>query len=478
MHPSRRAFVMVWDGLRPDFISRELTPNLSRLAERGVRFADSHAVFPTVTRCNSASISTGALPANHGIPGNSLYARDVDQSGPLSTGDRRTLEALRRMRGGRVLLRQTLAEHVAQAGGNAVIVGTGSPGCSLLQHPQVEECGDMLLNPALIVGHDRAALEATFGPIPSRSVPCTELNVYFTCVITEFVVPELQPRLLTFWHTDPDGAQHQGGAGHPDAMEGIRDADRNLGAILDTFERLGLAEETDVVVTSDHGFSTIGDRIDISAALIEAGVKQSADSTDVVVADGMIYVPDGDASTVQCIVELLQRIEAVGPIFTRTLGAPLAPGTLPLSAAGAGGEFAPDVLFSFNWSDDENEHGVPGMCWASPSSYRGMHGSLSPWEVRNTLVAAGPDFKQGIVSDVPAGVVDIVPTLLHALELDAAQPLDGRVLEEALVDGPAPAAVSVERETLTAEAPGFAQELHTSTVGRARYVDFGRVERA
>ncbi len=478
MHPTRRAFLMVWDGLRPDFISRELTPNLSRLAERGVRFADSHAVFPTVTRCNSASISTGALPVNHGIPGNSLYARDVDGSGLLSTSDHRTLEALRRMRGGRVLLRRTLAEHIAHAGGHAAIVGTGSPGSSLLQHPQVEECGDVLLNPALIVGHDRATLEATFGPIPARSVPCTDLNAYFTRVITEFVLPELQPRLLTFWHTEPDGAQHERGAGHPAALAGIRDADRNLGAVLDTFERLGVEGETDVVVTSDHGFSTIGDRVDIGAALIEAGVKQSADSSDVVVADGMIYVPAGDVATVQRILESLQRLEAVGPVFTRTLGAPLAPGTLPLSAVGAGGEFAPDVLFSLNWRDDENEHGVPGMCWASPSNYRGMHGSLSPWEVRNTLVAAGPDFKRGIVSEVPAGVIDIVPTLLRALELDAAHPLDGRVLEEALVDGPDPASVSVGRETLTAEAPGFAQELHTSTVGAARYVDFGRVERA
>ena len=478
MHSTRRAFLMVWDGLRPDFISRELTPNLSQLAERGVRFVDSHAVFPTVTRCNSASISTGALPANHGIPGNSLYARNVDQSGPLSTGDHRTLEALRRMRGGRVLLRQTLAEHIARAGGRAAIVGTGSPGSALLQHPQVEQCGDVLLNPALIVGHDRAALEATFGPIPARSVPCTELNAYFARVITEFVLPELQPRLLTFWHTEPDGVQHERGAGHPDALEGIRDADRNLGAILDTFERLGIEGETDVVVTSDHGFSTIGDRVDVGAALVEAGVKQSADSTDIVVTDGMIYVPGGDAATVQRIVESLQRLEAVGPVFTRTLGAPLAPGTLPLSAAGAGGEFAPDVLFSLNWRDDENEHGVPGMCWASPSNYRGMHGSLSPWEVRNTLVAAGPDFKRGIMSDVPAGVIDIVPTLLRALELDAAHPLDGRVLEEALVDGPDPASVSVERETLIAEAPGFAQEVQTAAVGGARYVDFGRVERA
>ncbi len=158
--------------------------------------------------------------------------------------------------------------------------------------------------------------------ISARSVPCTELNAYFTRAITEFVLPALQPRLLTFWHTEPDGAQHQRGAGHPDALQGIRDADRNLGAILDTFERLDIEGEPDVVVTSDHGFSTIGDRVDVGAALMEAGVKQSPDSTDVVVAEGMIYVPGGDAATVRRIVELLQRLEAAGPVITRTLGAP------------------------------------------------------------------------------------------------------------------------------------------------------------
>ena len=34
----QRAFVMVWDGMRPDLISPELTPNLWALAEGGVRF--------------------------------------------------------------------------------------------------------------------------------------------------------------------------------------------------------------------------------------------------------------------------------------------------------------------------------------------------------------------------------------------------------------------------------------------------------
>lgn len=35
--------LMVWDGMRPDFITAENTPNLHALAERGTFFANNHS---------------------------------------------------------------------------------------------------------------------------------------------------------------------------------------------------------------------------------------------------------------------------------------------------------------------------------------------------------------------------------------------------------------------------------------------------
>jgi predicted AlkP superfamily pyrophosphatase or phosphodiesterase len=48
-------------------------PNLDRLKSAGVWYTHSHSVSPTVTRVNSASISTGTLPSHHGIASNSMY---------------------------------------------------------------------------------------------------------------------------------------------------------------------------------------------------------------------------------------------------------------------------------------------------------------------------------------------------------------------------------------------------------------------
>jgi hypothetical protein len=35
-----------------------------------------------------------------------------------------------------------------------------------------------------------------------------------------------------------------------------------------------------------------------------------------------------------------------------------------------------------------------------------MHGSLSSFDLHNTLIAAGPDFKAGITSDLPSGNIE------------------------------------------------------------------------
>src|SRR5436189_1236780 len=70
--------VLVSDGLRTDSINERETPNLQRLKAEGVAFANSHAVFPTVTRVNSTALGTGTYPARNGIMGNVIYIPAVD----------------------------------------------------------------------------------------------------------------------------------------------------------------------------------------------------------------------------------------------------------------------------------------------------------------------------------------------------------------------------------------------------------------
>src|SRR5689334_416500 len=129
MPHSQRAFLMVWDGLRPDMVSPQLTPHLWQLAQSGVWCDRSYAVYPSLTRANSPAISTGCRPGKAGVPGNTFLLRSGD--GTLvshSSGDVHSLQRLAEADGQPVLLVDTLADRVHRAGGSTVVIGSGSPG--------------------------------------------------------------------------------------------------------------------------------------------------------------------------------------------------------------------------------------------------------------------------------------------------------------------------------------------------------------
>ena len=75
-NPSR-VFVAVFDGLRPDLVRPDLTPNILRVAARGEWFRKARSVFPPVTRVATTSIATGAPPATHGVVGNTFYFPEI-----------------------------------------------------------------------------------------------------------------------------------------------------------------------------------------------------------------------------------------------------------------------------------------------------------------------------------------------------------------------------------------------------------------
>jgi arylsulfatase A-like enzyme len=96
---------------------------------------------------------------------------------------------------------------------------------------------------------------------------------------------------------------------------------------------------------------------------------------------------------------------------------------------------------------------------------------MSPWNVRNTLVAWGVDFKKGATVTAPAGNVDMAPTVLAVLGIDECHGMDGRVLAEALAGGPDTEQVAADTCTHTLDAGAYHAALQVSTVDGRRYVD-------
>jgi len=157
----------------------------------------------------------------------------------------------------------------------------------------------------------------------------------------------------------------------------------------------------------------------------------------VVVANGgsdYLYQPDHDPERIRMAVRFLQSHEEYGAIFVDERYGDI-PGTLPLSRVRLENMEGrnPDIVVGYTFDENAVIQGMPGIEFegVSSSSSHGMHGSFSPRDVHNTLLASGPDFAERYTDTLPSGNVDVAPTIAKILGLDLPQ-ADGRPLLEAL----------------------------------------------
>src|SRR5687767_499142 len=145
-------------------------PNLHALAQRGVTFTNHHAVYPTVTRVNAASISTGAYPERHGILGNAVFFPRVDANRFLDTGQRTELERIQLDQDGVLLTAATLGETLRANGRKMLAVGAGTTGSAFLLNHTVSG-GAILHTDYALPAPLYQRMLAELGPPPAEGHP-------------------------------------------------------------------------------------------------------------------------------------------------------------------------------------------------------------------------------------------------------------------------------------------------------------------
>lgn len=507
---ANQTIVFILDGLRPDSVNVRDTPNLARLRRNGVNYLNSHAAVPTVTRVNSSVIGSGSYPTRTGIVGNSMFVPEFDPATAFSTGEANNLTRLDDVSGGRLIFVKTLAERLHAQGLSLAAIGSGSSGGTLLLNPRAPRGIGYMINAGDDAGIAPFAYPESIGEeIVERfgSPPSTEGQAnanakvdYAQGILRDYVLPDLQPDVILNWLTEPDGSQHATAAGSPVSISTIRNDDRQIGLVLARLDELGLAGDTNVVVLSDHGFSLHDFNINLTQELVAAGLKASPTSDDVVVANSgtsLVHVKDRDAGKIRRIVAHLQKQTWADTIYTAARQ-PRAGSYVPAAqgfvkprgwVAGtfslelihqANPERGADIVVTYPWSSRRNQFGVPGTSGNAGGGATGPrtgpgsgHGSFSPWDIRNTLFASGPDFKDGVTLRTPAGNVDIAPTILALTGVDDGLASDGRVLSEAMEGGIDQRDVPVRTRTFITRAGAYRASVTVSEVrgGRYRYVD-------
>ena len=503
--PERHVVVVVWDGMRPDFVTEQNTPTLWKLAREGITFRNHHAVYPSATMVNGTAMVTGSYPGKSGIIANHVYRPDIDPHHSIDVELPAVVKKGDEVSGGKYILVPTIAELVQHAGGRTVIASAKTVGLLLDRQADVgsaKNCVTLFAGkslPAEII----PSITATLGPFPSGHL---QQDAWTTKAMTDCFWKDGVPALSVLWLGEPDLTQHESAPGAPAALAAIKSADENLAAVLSALDQRDARGRTDVFIVSDHGFSTIKRSVDLRRILNDAGFtakieelriakdgNQSAggirDKTEfndqpkpgdiMLAANGgsvLFYVVGHDKKLIRRLVEFLQQSDCAGVIFTKE---PME-GTFGLTQALIQRGDAPDVVMAFRWTDLQNQFGVTGEIDADwqRAAGKGTHATLSRFDMHNTLIAAGPDFKRGQTDDLPTGNVDLVPTILQILGIKVPHQMDGRILSEAvaaptsLLPAPKPEAKSIEARK---DFPSgtWRQTLKISRVGSTIYLDEG-----
>jgi predicted AlkP superfamily pyrophosphatase or phosphodiesterase len=271
----RRVIIFVWDGLRADDLTQDIAPNYFALARSGVVFADHHAVYPTFTMMNSASIATGTYPDVHGFYGNVVYApsakgrnakgAEIDFSSPAFIEDFGVVEAVRNGYGGRLTLVPTMLQ-AAQAKG-LTTVAVGKFGAAFIQDykrggiildedaamplgfaKELQQAGYSLPRNSANAYATGALTLAKENGDPTASIPIQRLRdtqtgnpldcsgalsrrgfAYLTDVFVNYILPNKKPDLTIFWSKEPDATNHAYGPGTCNSMDATRMNDEILG---------------------------------------------------------------------------------------------------------------------------------------------------------------------------------------------------------------------------------------------------------
>src|SRR5437762_13912006 len=183
--PERHVVVVVWDGMRPAFVTEQNTPPLWKLAREGISFRRHHAVYPSATMVNGTAMVTGIYPGKNGIIANHVYRPDIDPHHSIDVELPAVVKKGDEVSGGKYILVPTIAELVQHAGGRTVIASAKTVGLLLDRQADVgtaKKCVTLFAGnkglhmvdqiaanslPAEIV----SSITATLGPFPSGHLP-------------------------------------------------------------------------------------------------------------------------------------------------------------------------------------------------------------------------------------------------------------------------------------------------------------------
>lgn len=197
--PARHVLLISIDGLRPDALMQGATPAIKALMKEGSFSLSARTVFPSITLTSHVSMMTGVSPARHHV----LWNEWEPARGPLTV--------------------RTMFDVARDAG----------------------------FSTAMFAGKAKFKHFENGKRFDAFAVPAYEMTAVTDAAVSHILAH--RPNLIMVHLAEPDGAGHAHGWMSREQFEAIARADVAVGRLLDALDEAGIASQTAVLLTADHG---------------------------------------------------------------------------------------------------------------------------------------------------------------------------------------------------------------------------------
>lgn len=457
----RYAVILVLDGNRPDDFNFAAMPNLHWLMRHGTTYRNAFvgqqlAITPT----SHATIGSGVFPKHHGVmgfwwkdPRTGAMTRPTD-TGPIEAG---ALERVMVEAGA-----PSLARNVKSVDPHAGVLSASGHKC-YASDAMGTAWADVIL--CSLIYHDRWVAQAVRPHLPPPGainnphwdVPIPPPNSGLGAAVQQWRVGAENrwtidyalwtarhmhfPHLMMINLPETDVLGHFAPGNRWVFHRLMVGFDQELGQIMRAYRRAGIFSRTDFLVTADHGMDTIQQRLPFHA--LDQSMTMAGATKVVEEADTGAFLAIKQPWLAPAVARNVARLDFpyIDASYYKVhrhgrwsfVPAYLRPGlpyylrraylTLADTSASAAG---PEVMVDYAPHITTGDRIAHGYHW--------LGGHLGPdWDEQHIpLILSGPGIRQGVVSDYPARLVDIAPTIERLLHVPSGR-VDGHVLADALL---------------------------------------------
>nr|XP_002120081.1 venom phosphodiesterase 2-like isoform X2 [Ciona intestinalis] len=209
------------DGFKSEYIYREETPNIWKLASCGVHAPYMRSVYPTTTFPNHYSMATGLYPESHGIIDNSMY--DHEHNTEFYLGSPNTMLQF-------------------WWGGEPIWVTTSNQGLKSATYFWVGSDVNITRYPDYYKTYD--------GSVPN------EERMYQALDWLDLPKQE-RPSFIALYLSLVDHTGHVHGPDSPEVNRDLTIADNMVGILMDGLKLRGLENCVNIMILADHGMAPI-----------------------------------------------------------------------------------------------------------------------------------------------------------------------------------------------------------------------------